>query len=99
MSVYHRHKKGVYYLSGIDQIKHRGRVGLQEIEFYDVINRHFNRKYESILLDMADRVFMDCLLYDMKQAEEGLEPVLDKLCGAHPYFARHFLDTMKRDLR
>ncbi|MDR3362187.1 MAG: glycosyltransferase family 2 protein [Desulfovibrio sp.] len=96
MSVYRRHEKGVYYLSEIDRLKHRATVGLKEIEVYDVINKHFNRKYESILLDLVNGVFADCLLYDTRRAEkESAEPVLNKLCDAYPDFARHFLASLK----
>ena len=98
MSVYRRHKKGVFYLSEIDALKHRASVGRREIEVWDVINKHFNRKYESIILDMINHIFADCLLYDTRQAEEGIteEPVLNKLADKYPDFARHFLASLDR---
>jgi hypothetical protein len=102
MSVYRRHEKGVYWLSEVDAIKHRALVGMRELEVYDVINKHFDRKFESILLDLTNGVFADCLLYDTRQKEEAgaeadtaEEPVLNKLCDKYPDFARHFLDSLK----
>jgi hypothetical protein len=96
MSVYRRHEKGVYYLSEIDRLKHRATVGLREIEMYDAGNKYFHRKYESILLDLVNGVFADCLLYDTQRAEEeGAEPALNKLCDAYPDFAHHFLRSLQ----
>lgn len=96
MSVYRRHQEGIYYLSEVDRLKHRARVGQEEIEVYDVINRHFGRKYESILLDLVNGVFADCLMYDSHRAEEdGAEPILPKLVDMYPDFARHFLNSLK----
>lgn len=96
MSVYHRHEKGVYYLSEVDILKHRATVGLQEVAAYDVINKHFEGKYKTILFSLANSVFADCALYD-SQREEGDEPgpALPALCDAHPEFARHFLKALK----
>ncbi len=96
MSVYHRHQGGIYYLSETDRLKHRMLVGMQEIQTYDVINRHFNARYESILLDLINGVFADSLLYDTYRAEEdGSSPILAKLCERYPDFARHFLQSLK----
>jgi glycosyltransferase involved in cell wall biosynthesis len=97
MSVYRRHKQGAYYLSEIDRLKHRAMTGRKELEFYDVINKHFNGKFESVLLPLTYGVFMDCRRYDAQRAkQEGREPVLDKLCAAYPGFARHFLEAQDR---
>jgi glycosyltransferase involved in cell wall biosynthesis len=91
MSVYRRHQKGVYYLSEIDRLKHRAMVGMREMGVYDVLNRHFDKKFEPELLKHAYGVFMDCRRYDLERAaEEGKEPVLEKLREAYPDFARHF---------
>ncbi len=97
MSVYRRHKKGAYYLSEIDRLKHRATTGMAELEAYKVINAHFGGKFEAMLLPLAYGVFMDCSRYDAQRAkEEGREPVLDDLCAAYPDFARHFLDAQTR---
>lgn len=96
MSVYRRHEEGIYYLSEVDRLKHRAKVGQEEIEVYNVINKHFGRKYESILLDLVNGVFADCLMYDTQRAEEdGAEPILPKLVEMYPDFARHFLNSLK----
>lgn len=96
MSVYRRHQEGIYYLSEVDRLKHRANVGQEEIEVYNVINKHFDRKYESILLDLVNGVFADCLMYDSERAEnDGAEPVLPKLAEMYPDFARHFLNSLK----
>ncbi|MDR2124519.1 MAG: glycosyltransferase [Desulfovibrio sp.] len=98
MSVYRRQKKGVYYLSTVDRLRHRAEVGLKKIEAYDAINKHFSGKYASIMLDLINGVFADCLFYDVERAEkEGKEPVLNKLCDKYPDFARHFLNSLKLD--
>lgn len=97
MSAYRRHEKSVFYLSEVDALKHRAKIGLKEIEVWDVINKHFNRKYEPIILDMVNHIFADCLLYDTRQEEEGIveEPVLNTLSDTYPDFARHFLASLK----
>ena len=91
-----------YWLPEVDAIKHRAWVGMRELEVYDVINKHFDRKFESILLDLTNGVFADCLLYETRQAEEadagadtGEDPVLNELCDKYPDFARHFLASLK----
>jgi len=98
MSVYRRHEKSAFYLSEVDALKHRAKVGMREINVWDVINKHFNKKYESIIVDMVSHIFADCLLYDTRQAEEGIaeEPVLLKLSDRYPDFARHFLASLDR---
>lgn len=96
MSVYRRHKKGIYYLSEVDRLKHRAIAGLKEIEVYDIINGHFGGKYESILLKLVNGVFADCLMYDSNRTQEkGFEPILPTLVSKYPRFARHFLQSLK----
>ncbi|MCL1926973.1 MAG: glycosyltransferase, partial [Syntrophorhabdaceae bacterium] len=96
MGVYRRHKKGVYYLAAVDKLKHRAKTGMKELEVFDVINKHFNRIYEPILLDVTDNIFADCAVYDETRAkQEGMEPVFTKICEKHPEMAWHFLQSMK----
>lgn len=96
MSVYRRHKRGIYYLSEVDRLKHRATVGLKEIEVYDIINRHFGGKYQSILLTLVNGVFADCLMYDSNRAEKkDSAPILPTLVSKYPRFARHFLQSLK----
>ena len=96
MSVYRRHKKGIYYLSEVDRLKHRATVGQREIEVYDIINKHFDNKYKSILLDLVNGVFADCLMYDSsREQDEEFNPVLPTLVEKYPDFARHFLESLK----
>lgn len=96
MSVYRRHKGGIYNLSKTDRLKHRATTGLKELEVYDVVNRHFERRFEPFLVNLACGVFADCLMYDTERAEEeGFEPVLPQMCDAYPEFARRFLRAIK----
>ena len=96
MSVYRRHKKGIYYLSEVDRLKHRATVGQKEIEVYDIINKHFDNKYKSILLDLVNGVFADCLMYDSsREQDEEFKPALPTLVEKYPDFARHFLESLK----
>lgn len=96
MSVYRRHRQGIYYLSEVDRLKHRATVGLQEIEVYDIINRHFGGRYEPILLKLVNGVFADCLMYDSNNAQkDGSTPILPTLVSKYPKFARHFLQSLK----
>lgn len=95
MSVYRRHAKGIYYQAEIDQIAHRATVAMQELEVYDVVNKHFGGKYESSLLELANGVFSACLLHN-RQADDQDEELLAKLCEAYPDFARHYLGVLKR---
>ncbi len=98
MSVYRRHEKAAYYLAEVDRLQHRANVGMREIAFYDAVNKHFNRKFEPIILDMVNGIFADAALYDEKQDEnEGTEPMLYKLADKYPDFARHFLRSLDFD--
>ena len=97
MGVYRRHEKSIYYLIETDLMKLRAKTGLQELEVLDVLNKHFNKKYESIFMDLANGVFSDCVLYDAKRAkEEDMEPVMPKLCENYPEMARHFLESLRK---
>ena len=70
---------------------------MREVEVYDVLNKHFNKKYELLILMRAFEVFSACALYDAQRAkEEGAEPVLGKLCATYPDFARHYLVTLRK---
>ena len=63
---------------------------------FNVINKHFGRKYESILLDLINGVFAECLTYDTQRAEkDGVDPILPKLVEIYPNYARHFLNSLK----
>ncbi|WP_291302198.1 glycosyltransferase [Desulfovibrio sp. MES5] len=94
MSVYRRHGQGTYWSAEVDRLEHRAATGMKELEVYDVVNKHFNRRYESILLDLVNGVFVDCLLYDSERGQDE-EPILNTLTDKHPHFARHFLDSLK----
>lgn len=96
MSVYRRHKQGIYYLSEVDRLKHRATMGLREIEFYNEVNIHFSRKYESILLDLINGVLADCLLYDIRNsADVSIAPVFPQLIEQFPQLVRHFLSSIE----
>lgn len=96
MSVYRRHKKGVYYLSEVDRLKHRATVGQEEIALYDIVNRHFDNKYKSIFQDHINCVFADCLMYDSsREQDEDYKPIIPVLADKYPDFARHFLESLK----
>jgi glycosyltransferase involved in cell wall biosynthesis len=92
MSVYRRHKAGVYYLSEVDRLKHRGILGVKELEAYDVINQHFGRKFESIVLCLTNGVFADCLQYGVRIDDKS---IMEDLVEKYPYFAQHFLNSLK----
>ena len=69
---------------------------MSELKTYDVINKHFGKKFEPQLLKQVYAVFMDCRRYDMERAEaDGVEPVLDKLCERYPDFAEFFLRSLE----
>ncbi len=69
---------------------------MKEIEVYDIINQHFEKRYESILLRLINGVFADCLMYDKQRADkDGVEQMLPKLVEKYPHFARHFLNSLK----
>ncbi len=97
MSVYRRHEKSVFHLSEVDALKHRARFAIREIDVWDVINKHFNGKYESIIVDMVNHIFADCVLYDAQQEEKGVieEPMLHKLANKYPDFTRKFLAVLR----
>jgi hypothetical protein len=71
-------------------------VGIKEVEAYSVVNNHFNKKFEPFLLQLVGGVFADCLLYDLKFAEEDQKSALDKLCEAYPDFAKLFAEPLKQ---
>lgn len=93
MSVYRRHKNSSYYQAEVDPLRHRYRKGMRELVTYDVINRHFNRKYQSILFDMANGVFVDWLM-----ASETLgidtQPLMEEAAERFPDFSRNFLHSL-----
>ncbi|MDR0826539.1 MAG: glycosyltransferase, partial [Desulfovibrio sp.] len=96
MSVYRRHKAGVYYLAEVDRLKHRYTVGARELEMYDAVNRHFGGKFESILLDLTNGVFADCLKYQIaEKAEADDNDIMEELAKKYPHFAQHFLNSLK----
>jgi glycosyltransferase involved in cell wall biosynthesis len=100
MSVYRRHNGGIYHLTAVDIPAHRAKFGLQEIETYDAVNRHFHKKFEPILLDLINGVFNDALIYDSRSKDEdGSEPIMNKLCDAYPDFAQNFLNYFKLSVR
>jgi hypothetical protein len=96
MSVYYRHRGGIYYLSETDSPRHRAKVCTRELESYDAINKHFKGTYEPFLLSLSNSVFWDIFRYDAERAgKDGCEPLLAKLSAAYPAFAQHFLRSLK----
>ncbi len=94
MSVYRRHKSSIYWLAEVDRLKHRTVVGQAELKMYDTVNRHFEGKYESVLLDLACGVFADCLLY--ANETDDFE-VFNKICDLYPHFAKEVLRRLKME--
>jgi glycosyltransferase involved in cell wall biosynthesis len=93
MSVYRRHAAGVFYLSEVDQQTHRFKVGHKELQMYDVINRHFKGKYESVIFKLADDVIFDCVVY---AEQTGDDSKLQELNRQFPHFIKHFLVSVKQ---
>ncbi|SBW03827.1 hypothetical protein KL86DPRO_20210 [uncultured delta proteobacterium] len=91
MSVYRRHKEALYYLAEVDRLKHRYTVGLRELDFYDAVNEHFRHRFESIILDMTNGVFVDCALYCEQINDHSL---LQEMADKYPRFTGHFLDSL-----
>ena len=92
MSVYRRQSASAYYLTEVNRLQHRHTVGLQELEAYDVVNMHFKRRFEPIIRDLANGVLADCLLYSNEIDDES---VFFGIVDKYPYFAKHFLDSLK----
>lgn len=96
MSVYYRHKNGVYYNSYKDRLKHRALVGEKELEMYSAVNKHFHRKYEEKLFNFTNGIFFECCQYEKtERTERKEEGILEKLCDRYPDFAMHFIKTQR----
>ena len=97
MSVYRRHKGGVYYTAEVDRLKHRFLTGRAEIEAYDATNRHFKGRFFEILADLADGVIADTTMYLRRTPDCGqtMEQYYEQLAQTYPRFMLHFLQRMQ----
>ncbi len=93
MSVYRRHKNSTYYQAEEDPLRHRCKRGMRELATYDAINRHFNRKYQSILFDMANGVFADWVMAAEKYGID-IQPLLNEASEKFPDFTRNFFNSL-----
>ena len=98
MSVYRRHKGGVFYLAELDHLKHRFKIGKAELETYDAINRHFANRYFDILANLADGVIADTSRYinNTPDCEQSLEEYHITMAQSYPRFMLHFLERLEQ---
>ncbi len=92
MSVYRRHKASMYS-QGVYEgvVNHRLKHGMKELECYDVINKHFQRKYEGELSSLASGVVANYIEHYLNTQDDSyINNVVDK----YPEFAKATLSKM-----
>jgi len=96
MSVYRRHKGGVYYLAEVDRLKHRFTTGWAEINTYDAVNSHFESKFFDLFANLADGVIADMTIYVHNNPECGwtMEGYHEEVAQKYPKFMAHLLQRM-----
>lgn len=94
MSVYRRSSGSFYYSSEDrkDTTQHRLAHGMEELRAYHVINLHFQRRYERIIMSLANSVLFDFLQWSRSS---GSDELLHRAGAAYPQFMRHFIDSME----
>ncbi len=92
MSVYRRHKNAVYSHAFISKVDHRRDNGMQELETYHVVNEHFEGRYFIRLAGFANGVFADFFKISTEEDDDSL---INQACEKYPYFANHFLQSLK----
>lgn len=90
MSVYRRHKNSLYYSAENQDtsVPHRLLHGMKELETYDVINRHFERRYERAIVGFANNVLVDFLRHAQSTGDDTF---LHKAGEQYPVFMEYFL--------
>lgn len=91
MSVYRRHKGAVYASAEKGHTFHRSRHGMRELEFYDVCNAHFKRRYEGDFMRLATGVFADFVRVYMDSGDDAL---LNEACSRFPSFGKIFFSQL-----
>jgi glycosyltransferase involved in cell wall biosynthesis len=91
MSVYRRHPAGLFYNKKSSSVAHRMRFGMQELEFYDVINKHFHMRYKEILTLMASGVLAD---FVQQYINSGDDTYFTAAAERYPDFAYNFLKSI-----
>lgn len=81
MSVYRRHKSGLFYKTAHDVAAHRRRYGMREIGLYEHLNLHFEGRYEKIMYYQILRVFK-YMLDDAENTED--KSAFEAIVKAYP---------------
>lgn len=92
MSVYRRHLNSLYQYSFVDDLLHRKTMGMQELNTYYVINKHFHDRYFFHFAKLANSIFTDFLKLSLNGIDENL---FNEACNAYPKFANYFLREIK----
>lgn len=92
MSVYRRHSGAFYNNAFISTKNHLCQHGMKELETYQALNRHFQRRYFASLANLANGVFTSFLELKMDKGDDSL---LNEATEKYPDFALHFLKNLK----
>lgn len=94
MSVYRRHKNSVYYSAENTEstVSHRTKHGIRELDTYNAINAHFNKRYFRAITGFTNNVLVDFLHHAHVTGNDSL---LQKAGELFPEFMEVFL----RDVR
>lgn len=95
MSVYRRHSAACYNHAFLDAVAHRRATGMAELNVYDIVNRHFQGRYQQKLKRLAASVFD---AYMQIYVTEGSSALLDEACEKFPEFGAWYLSRIKTDL-
>ncbi len=92
MSVYRRHKQSLYKEGEYeDSVKHRLVHGMNELECFDVVSKHFGKKFDSHIFKLASGVFANYVQY---YAEHNDDSYLNNAVEKYPLFAKFFLSSL-----
>ncbi len=94
MSVYRRHTESLYSINEYDGFhKHFLTYGMTELETFDVINSHFEGRYENVIMPPVEQVFKAFL---WQQLEKDDDSYLNQAIEKYPNFAKKFLESLKK---
>ncbi len=92
MSTYRRHPGSLYFESSISTVANRVKNGMKELEFYETVNEHFKKKYESNFQGLANGIFVDFL---EQYITTGDDSYLNDAVLKYPNFGKKFLQEVK----
>ncbi len=92
MSVYRRHKQSLYKEGEYENtVKHRLAHGMRELEFFDVVSKHFKNKFDSEILILTNGIFSSYVQHYVDHQDDSF---LNNAVEKYPLFAKFFLSSL-----